>query len=451
MRILDWQSLDEPGRRNALARPALELQAQVREVAQQTIARVRREGDAALAALTARLDHVRLESAAVTVREFAAARRALTAEQIGALENAIANIQRFHEAQRLEPFVVETEDGVRCEEIVRPIDAIGLYVPAGSAPLPSTAIMLGVPSRLAGCPTRVLCSPPRPSGSLHPAVLVAAELCGIHTVFKVGGAQAIAALAYGTESIPKVDKIFGPGNPYVTAAKQIVACDSEGAACDLPAGPSEVMVVADGTARAAFVAADLLSQAEHDALAQAILVTDSRALAEDVATEIKAQRPTLTRAAILTQSLAACRAIVVPDLEAALGVANAYAAEHLILQVREPRAWLKQVRHAGAVFLGSWSAEAFGDYCSGANHVLPTYGHARSLSGLSVRDFVRTITVQELTARGVGALAGTAIALARMEGLDGHASAVARRLAAASSASATEGSRPGQVAGSVRR
>jgi histidinol dehydrogenase len=265
---------------------------------------------------------------------------------------------------------------------------------------------------------------------------MAAELCGIETVFKVGGAQAIAALAYGTESIPKVDKIFGPGNAWVTAAKQLVANDPAGAACDLPAGPSEVLVVADDAARADFIASDLLAQAEHDTLAQAVLVTDSPALAERVAAEIARQRVALSREVILTQSLRACRCILVPDLATAIAVANAYAPEHLILQVHEARGWLSEVQNAGSVFLGSWSPEPLGDYCSGTNHVLPTDGHARTFSGLSVRDFVKTISVQEVSPAGLRSLGPTAVTLAELEGLDAHAEAVGCRLAALGSVGA---------------
>jgi histidinol dehydrogenase len=326
--------------------------------------------------------------------------------------------------------MLETMPGVRCERIIRPITAVGLYVPAGSAPLPSAVIMLAIPARIAGCPRRVLCTPPRRDGGADPAVLVAARLCGIESVYKVGGAQAIAAMAYGTETVPKVDKIFGPGNAWVTAAKQAVAGDPAGAACDMPAGPSEVLVLADESARAEFVAADLLAQAEHDTQAQAILVTPSRALAEAVAAEVARQTHTLSRRAILEQSLASSRCIVVTDLESGVDVANQYAAEHLILEVREPRRWLEQVASAGSVFLGAWSPEPMGDYCSGTNHVLPTYGYARAYSGLSVLDFVKRITVQELSPAGLRALGPVAVVLARLEGLDAHAGAVTRRLAA---------------------
>ena len=430
MRMLDWQSLDGPGRRDALRRPQFQLEPHVQRLVREVIERVRKGGDAAVREFTERFDKVWLESSAVTPAEFAAARRLLTPAQIDTLDRAIVNLERFHERQVLKPFALETEPGVRCEELIRPIAAVGLYVPAGTAPLPSTVLMLGVPARLAGCVTRVLCTPPLPGGHAHPAVLTAAKLCGIETVFKVGGAQAIAALAYGTETIPRVDKIFGPGNAWVTAAKALVAQDAEGAICDLPAGPTEVMVVADDSARDEFVAADLLAQAEHDVLAQALLVTDSQPLAQRVAQHIETQLPMLSRSAILGESLAACRAILVPDLDTAMEVANRYAPEHLMLEVREPRRWLGEVQNAGAVFLGPWAAEAFGDYCSGTNHVLPTFGSARSSSGLSVRDFVRTMSVQELTPRGMSSLAPTAVALAELEGLDAHANAVARRAAA---------------------
>jgi histidinol dehydrogenase len=428
MRILDWESLAASERRAALSRPAQAARAEVDAVAREIIANVRAGGDEALRAYSRRFDGAELESLAVAAEEFAAAERALTSEQRSALERAIENVDRFHRLQRPEGVTVETMPGVRCERIIRPISAVGLYVPAGSAPLPSAVIMLAVPARIAGCPRRVLCTPPGREGRAHPAVLVAARLCGIESVFKVGGAQAIAALAYGTGSIPKVDKIFGPGNAWVTAAKQAVAADPAGAACDMPAGPSEVLVIADESARAPFVAADLLAQAEHDTQAQAILVTPSRALAEAVAAEVAIQTRGLARHAILEQSLASSRCIVVSSLESALEVANEYAAEHLILEVREPRRWLEEVRSAGSVFLGAWSPEPMGDYCSGTNHVLPTYGYARAYSGLSVLDFVKRITVQELSPAGLQALGPVAVALARLEGLDAHAGAVTRRL-----------------------
>ena len=317
-----------------------------------------------------------------------------------------------------------------CERFSVPLRAVGLYVPAGTAPLPSTAIMLAVPAAIAGCPVRVMCTAPARGGDAHPAVLVAARKAGIEHVFKVGGAQAVAAMAYGTESIPKCDKIFGPGNAWVTAAKLNVAGDPAGAAADLPAGPTEVLIVADAGARADFVAADLLAQAEHGTDAQALLVTDDAALAHAVADEVGRQAALLGRTAILRESVAHMRLIIVDSLDTALDVANAYAPEHLLLEIREPRAGLARVTAAGAVFLGSWSPESMGDYCSGPNHTLPTYGHARAHSGLSLEDFQKRITVQELTAAGLRHLGPTARVLAGLEGLDAHAAAVTVRLAA---------------------
>src|SRR5579872_1985532 len=430
MRILDWETLSADERHAALTRPAQAARDDMESLAREIIARVRAGGDEALRAYSRRFDGAELQGLAASAEEFSQAERTLTSEQRSALERAIDNVERFHRAQRPDELTLETVPGVRCERIIRPISAVGLYVPAGSAPLPSAVIMLAVPARIAGCPRRLLCTPPRPDGSANPAVLVAAALCGLDSVYKIGGAQAIAAMAYGTATVPKVDKIFGPGNAWVTAAKQAVAADPAGAACDMPAGPSEVLVIADEDARAEFVAADLLAQAEHDTQAQAILLTPSRALAQEVAAAIESQTRALSRQAILAQSLASSRCIVVKNLDSALEVANEYAAEHLILEVSEPRRWLEKVTSAGSVFLGTWSPEPMGDYCSGTNHVLPTYGYARAYSGLSVLDFVKRITVQELSPEGLRSLGPVAVTLARLEGLDAHAGAVTRRLTA---------------------
>jgi histidinol dehydrogenase len=457
IRILEWDRLSGAEREAALARPTQASRADIAAVAAEVASSVRRTGDAALYSYTERFDAVRLDSLAVSVEEFSQARQALTSQQHAALETAIANVQKFHARQLPQPLSVETTPGVLCERIVRPISTVGLYVPAGSAPLPSAVVMLAVPARIAGCPNRILCTPPARNGKANAAVLVAAELCGIETVFKVGGAQAIAALAYGTQSIPKAAKIFGPGNAYVTAAKQLVASDPAGAACDMPAGPSEVMVVADAEASVEFVASDLLAQAEHDTQAQAILVTPSRQLAEAVSAEVDKQTQSLSRRAILRESLAASRCIVVRDVAAAIDVANLYAAEHLILQVDEPRQWLPRIQNAGSVFLGAWSPEPMGDYCSGTNHVLPTYGYARAYSGLSVLDFVKGITVQELSPSGLRGLGPVAVELAMLEGLDAHANAVSRRLdalnrteAAANAGSATKSAAAPGVGGTTR-
>ena len=428
MQILDWNSLDAAGRRQALARPQLDAAGDIETLARSIIREVRRDGDAALLAFAERFDRAKLATLAVSQAEFDFAEQQLNAKQIAAIETAIDNVSRFHAAQLAAPLSMEVMPGVRCERLYRPIPAVGLYVPAGSAPLPSTVIMVAVPAQLVGCPQRVLCTPPAADGRANAAVLAAARRCGVTQVFKAGGAQAVAAMAYGTRTVPKVDKIFGPGTALTTAAKQIVAADPNGAACDLPAGPSEVLVIADGLASPVFVAADLLAQAEHDVRAQAILVTDSAALAAAVADEFDRQRRTLSRGGILSQSAANCRAIVVPDIATAVAVSNDYAPEHLIVQTAQPRALLDDIINAGSVFLGAWSPESMGDYCSGTNHVLPTYGYARAYSGLSITDFQKRMTVQELTADGLRALGPVAETLASLEGLDAHARAVTLRL-----------------------
>jgi histidinol dehydrogenase len=436
MRILDWLSLTAAQRRDALARPAQRDAAAIHAGVRGIIEAVRRDGDAALLELTEKFDRVRLESMRVSPQEFIEAERALSTEQTAAMARAIANVRRFHAAQSPVPLRVETAPGVVCERRSVPIRAVGLYVPAGSAPLPSSAVMLAVPAAIAGCPLRVMCTPPNSRGSADPGVLVAARMASVDLVFKVGGAQAIAAMAYGTGSIPKCDKIFGPGNAYVTAAKLEVARDPAGAAADLPAGPTEVMVLADDSARADFVAADLLAQAEHGPDAQALLVTDSKSLAEQVARQVAQQSARLSRTAILARSVEHMRLLVVDSLDTAFAIANEYAPEHLLLEIRNPRGWLDRVNAAGAVFLGHWSPESMGDYCSGPNHTLPTYGFAKAYSGLSLEDFQKRITVQELSPAGLTDLGPTAQVLAHLEGLDGHAASVMIRLAALAGAAA---------------
>jgi histidinol dehydrogenase len=429
MQILDWQALDAAGRRAALARPPAGTSEAVRAQARSIIDTVRREGDAALRACAREFDGVELGALQVTSAEFAAARSAVPATALAAMSVAIANVRTFHAAQLPANLTLETQAGVLCERLWRPLRAVGLYVPAGTAPLPSTAIMLAVPAAIAGCPERILCTPARRDGHADAGVLAAAQLCGIDTVFKVGGAQAIAAMAYGTATIQKVTRIFGPGNRWVTAAKQLVAADPDGAAIDLPAGPSEVCVIADESADPDRVAADLLAQAEHDVLAQAILLCTDAALVQCVAERIRARVVALSRQDVLAASLTHVRLIVVPDLVAAAAIAEEYAPEHLLLQVHAPRALLASITTAGSVFLGAWSPEPIGDYCSGTNHVLPTYGHARAYSGLSVTDFMRSMTVQELSAAALQQLGPVAVTLAQLEGLDAHAAAIEVRLA----------------------
>ncbi len=431
MRPCNWSSLDTAGRRTALLRPALTQNPDLGQHVAEIIQTVREDGDAALLRLARELDRAELTELRVSEDEVRTAEAELPDEARSAIHTAIANVRRFHQAQTSPPLRVETAPGVICERVSKPLTAVGLYVPAGSAPLPSTAIMLGVPSALAGCPVRILCTPPRPDGRADPAVLFAARACGVQDLFKVGGAQAIAAMAYGTATVPKVAKIFGPGNAWVTAAKALVAGDPAGAALDMPAGPSEVMVIADGRADPRFVALDLLSQAEHGPDSHVVLVTLDEGLIARVEAEMEDALATLPRRKIIEAALRHSVVVVVPDLAEALAVANDYAPEHLILQIADPRGFVADVTCAGSVFLGRWTPESVGDYCSGTNHVLPTYGFARAYSGLSVADFQRRMTLQEVTLTGLRGLAPTVRTLAGLEGLDAHARAVTVRLDAA--------------------
>ncbi|MGE8215134.1 MAG: histidinol dehydrogenase [Stenotrophomonas maltophilia] len=427
MNRLLWSRLDARAQAQALQRPVQAVAARTRETVAALIAAVRDDGDAALREISLRLDGVAPASFEVDEAEFAAAEQVVSAELRQAMVDAAARIAVFHRAGMSQGYAVETAPGVQCERVVRPIGRVGLYVPAGSAPLPSTALMLGVPAQLAGCREVVLCTPPRRDGSADPAVLVAARLTGVHRVFKLGGAQAIAAMAYGTDSVPACDKLFGPGNSFVTEAKQQVAQDGA-AAIDMPAGPSEVLVIADAGANPAFVAADLLSQAEHGPDSQVLLLTDDAQMLEQVEIQVQAQLARLSRAGIATQALQGSRLILVDSLAQAFQISNRYAPEHLILALRQPRAWLDQVEAAGSVFLGDYTPEALGDYCSGTNHVLPTAGAARAYSGVSVASFQNLISVQSATAQGIAAIGDCARVLARAEGLDAHENAVALRM-----------------------
>ncbi len=426
--VTNWKTLDADARHRLLQRPAMAGEAAVRTSVIDIVTAVRDSGDVTIRELTRSLDRVDVSDARVNAAEIDAAMQALGPEALDAIDLAIANVRRFHEQQLPRDISIETMPGVHCERVSRAIRAVGLYVPAGTAPLPSAAIMLAVPAAIAACPVRVLCTPPRPDGLADPAVLVAATRAGISDIFKVGGAQAIAAMAYGTETVPKVDKVFGPGNAWVTCAKSIVAGDPEGAAIDMPAGPSEVLVIADDDACAEFVAADLLAQAEHGPDSQVILVTTSSALADRVRGEVEKQLVALSRETIVREALVHAHAIIVEDLGMAIEVSNNYAPEHLILQCRNARSALPDVRNAGSVFIGAWTPEAVGDYCSGTNHVLPTYGYARSYSGLGVDQFMRSMTVQELSRDGLESLGDTVVTLAGLEGLDAHAASVTRRL-----------------------
>ena len=427
MNRLDWSSLDAEARRVALLRPVQQVAAETREAVAALLEDVRERGDAALREITARFDKVVLESFEVGEEEFAAAEIAVSNELKAAMREAAQRIEAFHRAGIAQPYAVETAPGVVCERILRPIRRVGLYVPAGTAPLPSTALMLGIPAKLAGCAEVLLCTPPRADGTADPTVLVAARLTGVSRVLKLGGAQAIAAMAFGTGSIRKCDKIFGPGNSYVTEAKQQVARAGV-IAIDMPAGPSEVLVIADGGANPAFVAADLLSQAEHGPDSQVLLLSDDAELLAAVERQIESQLARLPRADIARIALSASRLVKVESLQQAFAISNDYAPEHLILALRQPRAWLDEVQAAGSVFLGDFTPEALGDYCSGTNHVLPTSGAAAAYSGVSVSSFQNVVSVQSVSRAGITGIGGCAVVLATAEGLEAHANAVRLRM-----------------------
>ncbi|TCV97246.1 histidinol dehydrogenase [Luteibacter rhizovicinus] len=429
MKRYAWNELNEAARGDALARPAQSRSATLREGVETIVADVRTRGDDALRELTARYDGAEIDALEVGDAEFVAAEGRLSAELKAAIVEAAGRIELFHRAAAPTPVAVDTAPGVRVERVLRAIERVGLYVPAGGAPLPSTALMLGVPAAIAGCREVVLCTPVQADGRCDDAVLFAARATGVHRVFKLGGAQAVAALAYGTDTVPRCDKIFGPGNAWVTEAKLQVAADPQGAAIDMPAGPSEVLVIADADANPIFVAADLLSQAEHGPDSQVLLVSPSASMLDRVATEVERQRRELPRADIAAAALGESRLIEVADLAEAMEVSNRYAPEHLILQVAQPRALLDAVMSAGSVFLGAWTPESVGDYCSGSNHVLPTYGYARSFSGVSVASYQKQITVQELTEDGLRAIGPCAATLAAAERLEAHRRAVTLRLA----------------------
>lgn len=387
---------------------------------------VRTKGDKALRDYSLLFDKINLEDLEVSPSEIDQAEKQLSPSLRQAIEMARRNIWKFHVEQQQNYPVVETTPGVRCWQKALPIEKVGLYIPGGTAPLFSTVLMLGVPARIAECPEVILCTPPDKTGKVHPAILYAAQQAGIHRVFKIGGAQAIAAMAYGTESLPKVHKIFGPGNPYVTAAKQLLSLRE--VAIDMPAGPSEVLVLADETAKPAFVAADLLSQAEHGADSQAILITVCEELIEPVLEELQTQLDSLPRKDMARKALQNSRIILVKTLEEAVKLTNEYAPEHLIIATRYYRGVAENIRHAGSVFLGNYSPESAGDYASGSNHTLPTNGYAKMYSGVSLDSFMRKISFQELSKEGLNNLSNAIMIMAEEEGLEAHKRAVELRL-----------------------
>lgn len=424
MRIVEWDRLDAAGRTQLLARPRLETGAELRTRVARIIRAVRAGGDRALAEYTRRFDGAQPDSLWAETAGYPVLDPALET----AIDTAIATVRAFHDPGRPRDYRLETAPGVTCRNRCLPLDPVGLYVPAGSAPLPSTAIMLAVPARIAGCRRIVLATPPGADGRADPAVLAVAARLGIERVLIAGGAQAIATMAYGTETVPACVKLFGPGNRFVAEAKRQVAEDPDGAAMDLPAGPSEVLVIADDSADAELVAMDLLSQAEHGPDSQVFLVTDSRKLAEAVDRWLERQTAALPQGETARTALAHGALIVAADPDRALEISERYAPEHLIINTRDGEALANRVRAAGSVFVGPWTPEALGDYVTGANHTLPTGGWARSASGLSVADFMRRMSVQSATADGLRNLGPAGARLAAHEGLDAHRLAIELRL-----------------------
>ncbi|MBS7838998.1 histidinol dehydrogenase [Wohlfahrtiimonas chitiniclastica] len=424
MRTVVWNELTTEKQAEILQRPvqmsAESLENRVRAIGEA----IENEGDAALLRFTAQFDGTELTEVLLPQSAFDAAEQNLSDEFKAALKNAYDNIYQFHKAQQTPPITVETQKGVVCEVVTRPIEKVGLYIPGGTAPLFSTVLMLAIPAQIAGCQRIVLASPP----TIADEIIYAAKLCGIDTIYTMGGAQAIFALGLGTEQVEKVDKIFGPGNSYVTEAKRQVSQRVNGAAIDMPAGPSEVLVIADDSADPDFVASDLLSQAEHGADSQVILVTTSQEMAERVNAALDYWLARLSRKDVATKSLRHSTSIIVDDLTEAVHVSNQYAPEHLILQTQAPRDLLPNIQHAGSVFVGQYSPESMGDYASGTNHVLPTYGYAKTVSSLGLADFSKRMTIQEISEEGLKALGPIVSLLAEKELLDAHKLAVDLRL-----------------------
>jgi len=427
MQTIQWSQLAADAQQRLLRRPAFDQPGLADSVAD-ILRQVRGGGDAALLELTSRFDRVTQPALEVPSSEWRDAASRVEPELLDAIRDASDRIEEFHRSDMPRDSRIETAPGLSCEVRYQALDPVGLYIPGGSAPLLSTVLMLAIPARLAGCSEIVMCSPPGRDGRIGDGVLAAAKYCGVTRVFCVGGAQAIAAMAYGTESIPRCAKIFGPGNAWVTEAKQQVSQDPDGAAIDLPAGPSEVLVIADATADAEHVAWDLLSQAEHGPDSQVLLLTDSDALAAAVITQLQELAPRSPRAAILERSLEASRIIRMEDLDSAVALSNDYAPEHLILNTANAAELAGCVRNAGSVFVGRWTPESLGDYCSGTNHVLPTYGWARSHGALGTGDFMRRMTFQQASREGLARVGPTAETLAAIEGLDAHRMAVRARL-----------------------
>ena len=428
MRRFVWKNLSDEVRESALERPQTISDASLIAGVQEILSDVRQNGDEAVKRFTKKFDGVVVNALEFPASDLKAAWDALPPSDQAVIERARRNIKLFHEAQIQGPIEVETEPGVLCQRISRAIETAGLYVPGGTAPLVSTLLMLAVPAQVAGVQNRIVVTPPGKDGSVNKTILAAAYRCNVSRLFVVGGAQAIAALAYGTESIPKCDKIFGPGNSWVAAAKSLVAQEPGGPAIDLPAGPSEAMVVADESANPVFVASDLLSQAEHDTVAQVVCVATSLKVAKNIELEIETQVTDLPREKIARESLKHGRMFIAEDRASIIDIINRYAPEHLIIQLQNPDTYVGAIRNAGSIFLGPWTPESVGDYASGTNHTLPTNGAARAYSGITLESFLKYMSVQKLTKQGLKRLGPAVERLAEMEGLEAHRRSVSLRL-----------------------
>lgn len=426
MKLSYWEQCSDAQRAALLTRPAITASDSISQAVADILSQVKQNGDQALIALSNKFDKVQIQQIKLTQDAIKAATARVKPELKQAMQLAVSNIEKFHQAQVKSAITVETMPGVKCQLVTRPIDSVGLYIPGGSAPLLSTVLMLATPAKIAGCRKVILCSPP----PIADEILYAAELCGVTEIYQLGGAQAIAAMAFGSESVPKVDKIFGPGNAFVTEAKRQVSQRFDGAAIDMPAGPSEVLVIADSSANPAFIAADLLSQAEHGPDSQVVLVTPDEDIAKAVSIEVDKQLTQLSRQGIAEKALQESRLIVTKDLNQCITISNRYGPEHLIIQTQNADDLVEQITSAGSIFLGDWSPESAGDYASGTNHVLPTYGYTATYSSLGLADFQKRMTVQKLSPEGLQAIGNAVELMAQAEQLTAHKQAVTLRLAA---------------------
>ena len=426
MKLSYWQQCTEQQQAQLLTRPAMAASDSISQAVSSILDQVKQTGDVALKALSQQFDKVEINQLKLSQDEIKTATAQVDPALKQAMQLAVSNIKKFHQAQVKPSITVETMPGITCQLVTRPIDSVGLYIPGGSAPLLSTVLMLATPASIAGCRKVILCSPP----PIANEILYAAELCGVTEIYQLGGAQAIAAMAFGTETVPKVDKIFGPGNAYVTEAKRQISQRLDGAAIDMPAGPSEVLVIADSSANPAFIAADLLSQAEHGPDSQVVLLTPDEKIAQAVSIEVDKQLAQLSRQAIAEKALQESRLIVTKDLQQCVAISNRYGPEHLIIQTQNADELVEQITNAGSIFLGDWSPESAGDYASGTNHVLPTYGYTATYSSLGLADFQKRMTVQKLTPEGLQAIGNAVELMAQAEQLTAHKQAVTLRLAA---------------------